>query len=163
MRLPATVRALSLAAATAACGGDEASRIAGCYRFDAPFFDWFDYDTTSKRGHTEASAIIELLAAPDARLIERPGRPDPALGVRVPGMRDTATMAARLHAALSFWGFVARDSIWLLWSDGSHGWTLWLRPHVLGLDGSADEISDMGGFPTRHLEHLHASRIQCPP
>lgn len=160
MRSLATIGTFLVGATAAACAPDQASRIPGCYSFDAPLFEWGIYDSVSESFHTEGSPVVELLPARDPRLIPRPGRPDPSLGVRMPALTDTAT--AHWYAALSFWGLVAHDSIWLVWTAGGQGWRLGLRSGRGGLFGSATEITDEGGVPPRHLEHVRATRIPCP-
>jgi hypothetical protein len=160
MRPLPLIRALCLGASATACTVNHWSKIAGCYRFDEPLFEWSVYDMASGGSHVEKSDVLQLLATPDPRLIERPRPTHPALGLQIPTLTDTA--AAHRYALLSFWGVVAPDSIGIIWSDGHDGWYMQLRSEAGGLYGSATEITDVGGFPTRHLEHLRALRIRCP-
>lgn len=160
MRPLVTMGVVLVGAAAAACRVDRPPQIAGCFRFDAPIFQWFVYDRASQSVHTEASPVVELLPAPDPLLMERPRRPHPAFGVRMPALTDTGI--AHRYALLSFWGLVAQDSIWLVWSDGYQGWHLQLRLGPGVLYGSATEITDMGDVERRHLEPVRATRIPCP-
>jgi hypothetical protein len=134
------------------------SRIAGCYRFDRPYFAWFLTDSSTRRMRPESTAVIRLL---DDSVVTVFGRRARAV-LPIPAPADT--VERRRWLRVSNWTEFPSGAIRVEWRDGFHGPIFLLKTTRGALAGEVVQTTDayVIGVPRPVAEPAHAVRIDCP-
>jgi hypothetical protein len=128
----------------------------GCYRFDRPYFTWFEIDGSPRRVTADSTAVLRLL--PDS-IITVFGQRARAL-LPVPAPRDT--VERRRWLQVSNWSQPSADSIRVEWRNGFYGPVFRLSGGSDSLIGTVLQTTDVYGPSPPRLEPAHAVRIDCP-
>lgn len=135
--------------------GQTVAALAGCYRFDRPYFTRTDFVTGAAPVVRDSTPILRLLTD----LATPQNRGSSANAVALRPLRADSPMARQAWS--SYWIPGDSGSIDVYWGSRVHP-RFRLMARGDSLTGSVTFYPDTGG-PPRRVERVSAVRIACPP
>ena len=133
--------------------------ISGCYRFDRPYFNWFNLGAANpRRGATDSSAIVRLSSRAESRF-RHPGLPGFDIQP-MPFTEDSTT--ARRWLQFSHWTAVDSNTVEIVWRNGLYGPVFRLVVRGDTLRGQVRFTTDVVGAEPPP-EPAMGVRMPCPP